>query len=519
MTFIAREYQLLAHEKIVEAFKRSVALLLVMSTGAGKSKTAASFMKKYFPHYNWVLIVRKRDLVIQLAEELDNFQIPFGVFMADDERYNPKLSVQLCSVDTLSTRGILPFLLDPKDVVVIIDEADESNAEQYQEIINRYKNRHNFTRPTHFNTAELLKQIRPAFLLGMTATPYDEALPHFDEYVEPVSPHDLRDKYKSLVDYVYFIPKLIDLSKVKVKDGEFNAKDIEREINSPEAIKQDFEFWLKYGQNRQTLVFCTSKDHAKNVAEYINNFYGVIAAVAVDADTPMSARKEIYKQFRGGAIRFLVNINLITRGSDFPEIGTIWDSAPTIKINRHIQKIGRGSRPGFYPDLILIDMANNLVNNGPFYTTYPREINLKEGKKRSKKDINGEMMRVCGKCFRAAEPFEYKNNCCPFCNTYAGIVKGKKLSKAKTKELVLENASPEKIEQMGMIKEFKKILWQFENLGKRYPYDIAKEKAQLKLIKLYGIKRVEKIKGAIGLSETIIRQQKELNAYVPLGGR
>ena len=70
-----------------------------------------------------------------------------------------------------------------------------------------------------------------------------------------------------------------------------------------------------------------------------------------------------------------------------------------------------------------------------------------------------------------------------------------------------------------MIADFKKILWQFENLSKKgYSKDIAREKAHLSLIKKYGIHRVEKIKNAIGLSEATIRQQKALYDYVPLGG-
>lgn len=520
MKFQAREYQLQAHEQIVQAFKRAIKLLLVMSTGAGKSKTAVSFIQKYLNHYHWVIVVRKRDLVNQLAEDLEAFELPFGVFMANDSRYDTSKPIQLCSIDTLDSRGLYPFLTDTKDIVLIIDEADESNADGFQEVIKRYTNRHNCARPAHHSATELLKPLRPAFMLGMTATPYDEALPHFDEYIEPVDAATLRDKYKSLVDYVYFIPKLIDLSNVRVKDGEFNTSDIEREINSPEAIAEDFAAWLKYGQDRQTLVFCTSKDHAKNVAEYINNFYGMIYAVAVDADTPMNDRKEIYRQFRGGQIRFLVNINLITRGSDFPEIGTILDLAPTIKVNRHIQKIGRGSRPGFYPDCILIDMANNLVNNGPFYPKYvKRIINLKEGKKRSKKDLEAAQMRICKSCFRAAEPQDFgTKNTCPYCGFCNGNVKVKNLSKAKQKALEIEGASPEKIEQLKMINDFKNMLWQFENLGKRYPKDIAREKAQIKLIKKYGLIPVEKIKGAIGLTDTLIRRYKALHEYIPLGG-
>lgn len=519
-TFKIREYQLKAHEQIVGAFKRGAKILLVMSTGAGKSKTVVSFIEKYLPHYNWILIVRKRDLVNQLAETLNEFNLDFGVFMANDERYSPKKSIQLCSIDTLNSRGVLPFLFDQKDVVLIIDEADESNAEGYQEIITKYIKRHELAKPAHFNTANDLKPIRPAFLLGMTATAFDKPLPHFDEYIEPVKPIELRDKYKALVEYRYFIPKQIDLSGVRISKGEFNTRDIERKLNSPEEIKSSFESWLRFGEDRQTLIFTVNQDHAADYAKYINNYYGKEIAVAVDANSTSEHRRETYSRFRRGEIRFIVNVRLVTRGVDIPEIGCILDCASTLSINLHIQKLGRGSRPnGIYKDCIVICCANNLVNNGHFYQA--RSINLKEGKVRGRKDLGNEMVRICSNCFRAADPAEFgTKNICPFCAHNNGKIKQKELSAYAKKKLELEEATPEKIEQIKMINEFKKELWKYQNIGKtKYCYDIAKEKAQMFLIKKYGIYKVEKIKNAIGLSETIIRQQKSLYDYVPLGGR
>lgn len=518
--FTPREYQLQAHDKILECFKRAAKTLLVMSTGAGKTKTLASFMAKYLKHFNWVVVVRKKDLVNQLADTFNEFEFDFGVFMANDPRYAPKKSIQLCSIDTLDARGVYPFLYESKDIILVIDEADESLAPGYQTVIEKYTKRHLLPRPSHTSSEEMLKPIRPAFLLGMTATPYDYPLSHFDEYVEPVTAAELRDNYKALVDFRYYIPKLIDLSTVRVEKGEFNAKDIERVVNSPEAIKEDFEAWLTYGEDRQTLIFTTNQTHNNNVASYINFYYGKTVAVAVDANTPPEDRKHIYALFAEKEIRFLVSVHLIKRGVDIPEIGCILDLAPTMSINNHIQKIGRGSRPNpYYQDCIVIDRANNLVNNGPFYPKYlPRVINLKERRRRTKRDLEAAQMRICTNCFRAAEPGDFgPKNTCPYCGHGNGKVKGKKLSKAAQKRLETEGASPEKLEQLKMIGEFKKYLFQFQKLGKKGKQD-ARTAAHLKMFKTFGIANVERIKGAIGLPDHLIRSEKEKAAYVPLGG-
>lgn len=512
--FTPRDYQLKAHELIVNGFKQGLKLLLLMSTGAGKSKTAISFIDKYKDHYIFIIVVRRRILVDQLEDDLKLFNLDYGVFMSMADKYDPKKSIQLCSIDTIGSRQFFPHLFSFKDIVLIVDEADESNADNYQNMIYQYVNRHKLTRPSNSTAEQMMTKIRPAFLLGMTATAFDSPLPHFDKVIEPITALELKNR-KMLVDYIYFIPSLIDFSTYSVNRGEFNTKDVEKNFNTRSAIKDNFDKWLQFGKDRQTLIFCSSQDHAKNVCEYINNYYGFINAIAVDANTTLDIRKDAFDKFKKCIIKFIVNVRLITRGTDIPEIGTILDLAPTLSTNLHIQKLGRGSRPNrLYDDCIIIDIANNCVNNGHFYQK--RAVNLTEVKRKNKADLISQM-RVCSTCFRAAEPIDFgSKNTCPFCGASNGKVTEKKLSKAKEKALLLENASPEKIEQIKMINEFKKILWKYENLGKKYSKDISRENAHRDLIKKYGINKVEKIKNAIGLKADTIRRHKEIMDYVPL---
>ena len=501
---------------IVDGFKQGLKILLLMSTGAGKSKTAISFIDKYKDYYIFIIVVRRRILVDQLEDDLKLFNLDYGVFMSMSDKYDPKKSIQLCSIDTIGSRQFFPHLFSFKDIVLIVDEADESNADNYQNMIYQYVNRDKLTRPSNSTTEQMMTKIRPAFLLGMTATAFDSPLPHFDKAIEPITALELKNR-KMLVDYVYFIPALIDFSTYTVTRGEFNTKDIEKNFNTKTNIKLHFDQWLKFGKDRQTLIFCSSQDHAKNVCEYINNYYGFINAIAIDANTTLDIRKDAFDKFKNCDIKFIVNVRLITRGTDIPEIGTIVDLAPTLSTNLHIQKLGRGSRPNrLYTDCIIIDIANNCVNNGHFYQN--RSVNLTEVRRKNKSDLV-EQMRVCTTCFRAADPNEFgSKNTCPFCGASNGKVKEKKLSKAKEKALMLENATDEQIEQIKMINEFKKCLWKYENLGTKYPKDIAREKAHHEMIKKYGINKVEKIKKAISLKDNLIRRYKEINSYVPLGG-
>lgn len=481
--FTPRPYQLKAHEQLIEAFKLNKKTLLVMMAGAGKSKTVGSFIAKYHKHFNFVLIVRKRDLVEQLSRDaLHDFGLDYSVYMAGDKRHDPTKKIQVCSKDTLQSRDDLPFLGVP-NTIVIIDEADEFPDFQ-KEIIEKYSKYDRF------------------FYCGMTATPFND-LSFYDTYIEPIKPKELLAA-GVLVPFKYFIPKILDLSDVKIQDGAYNKKDLSNKLDHPNAIKDSFEAWQELGDNRLTLVFCINKQHGKNVRDYINLYYNKDVAAYCDADTPKAERERIKKEFKNGKYLFLINVKLFTRGTNIVEIGTILDLASTLSVNNHIQKIGRGSRKNdFYSDCILIDCANNLINNGGFYSD--REIDLTSNYKKTKADLDVQKIRRCEKCFRAADPVDFgAKNICPYCGHSNRPVKVKKLSDYAKNKLFMETASEEAIEQRRMIKEYKKLLWKKKNLGKRYPYDIAKKYSHIDLLNKYGYDAVAKIKKSIGLTQESI---------------
>ena len=179
----------------------------------------------------------------------------------------------------------------------------------------------------------------------------------------------------------------------------------------------------------------------------------------------------------------------------------------------HIQKIGRGSRQNpFYSNCILIDIANNLLNNGHFYQE--REIDLTSSYKKTKADLDDLQMRVCKKCFRPSETSRFgAKNTCPYCGTYNGVIKKKQLSKYKQSKIFMENATEEAIEQRKMINEFRKSLWKYKNIGKRYRNDIAIKYACHDLLKKYPNEKVLKIQKSISLTQEIFNEYKRKYEY------
>lgn len=476
--------------------------------GGGKTITASSFIHKYQTYFKFVVIVRKRDLVEQFAKSgLDLFGINYAIFMSGHKADLTK-RVQVCSKDTIDARNILPFEGE-QNVIVMVDECDEYKEWQ-KELIKRYEY------PRSFDVETVGVKNTRFFYFGMTATPYN-GLDQFDVAIEPIKPRQLRDR-GILVDFKYYIPKVQDFRDVEIKNGAWNAGKIQEKMNSPKMIQEAFKKWLMYGEDRQTMIFCSNKEHSKRMVKFINEQYDRKIAVHCDADTPEQNRIESIKAFREGRIRFICVVRLFIRGTDIPEIGCLLDLAPTLSENNHIQKLGRGSRKNdFYRDCICIDLSNNLINNGHFYQD--REIDLASDGKKTKSDLEVVGMYQCGKCFRACEPEDIRKlKACPYCGH--GIefktVKKKPLSDYMKNKIFMESASEEAIEQRKIINEFKKLLWQKENLGNKYSSNIAREKAQIDILKKYGIDKINGIRGALGLTDEVIEKFNRRYNYKPL---
>jgi superfamily II DNA or RNA helicase len=497
--FKPRPYQLKAHDMIADCFRRGKTTLLTLATGAGKSKTVISFVKRNLEHFNWLMVVRNRKLVNQLSEDVEFFGIDHHILMNGHGRIEKfDKNVTVASIDTINSRGVYPYLDQPKPTVLIIDEADQATSHYYQILINKFK------------------ESGKACILGMTATPYN-GLWFFDEYIEPITPVELRDQ-GYLCDFKYYIPKItLDYKNIEVQRGEFKAGQVEKAMTSDYMINACFQSWLQFGDNRQTLIFCSTKPQAFKVEEHINSLYDKVRCRFIHDGVPDELRDKYIKEFVQGKITFLINLKIITRGVDIPPIGCILDLAPTLSVNLHIQKLGRGSRLNeFYKDCIVIDPVKNLINNLPFY--YPRKIDLSEPIIRTKSDVDEFAIRQCTKCFRAdmAEAFGSKN-ICPYCGHRNSPPPKKKMSDYMRKKIQMESASEEQIIQINRINEFKKKLWHFKNI-KKMKSEYARKATHEFMIRKYGLDEIMKIKKSLGINQKQEAEYKRKFNYQPLGG-
>lgn len=120
---------------------------------------------------------------------------------------------------------------------------------------------------------------------------------------------------------------------------------------------------LSLDQNKQTLVFCPSKENATDLSLLLQE--RKCDARAITSDTPMLARRNWIEEFKTGNIRVLTNFGVLSTGFDAPNIEAVIVARPTISVVLYSQMVGRGLRGAFVggsEDCILVDVIDNIRN-------------------------------------------------------------------------------------------------------------------------------------------------------------
>lgn len=225
-------------------------------------------------------------------------------------------------------------------VMVVIDECHHTEAKSYR------------------NTLKFIKECRSKVkLLGLTATPIrsnDRETAHllkiFDNTkIYEVSMSDLIAK-KILADPQYerietsenFEPEIsYDEAKFINKYGELPDTLIHKIAVSKERnaiiLKQYFENVEKYGK---TLIFALNVVHCRFLYEELSKKKvrcGIVYSGKYD-------NSKVINDFKDNKLDVLINVNILTEGTDVPDIQTVFLTRPTTSEGFLMQMIGRGMR-------------------------------------------------------------------------------------------------------------------------------------------------------------------------------
>jgi superfamily II DNA or RNA helicase len=360
------------NDKILHDEKSSYVGLLVLPTGSGKTLTATYWLLKNYTDRNkkilWIahrheLLEQAKNSFVQLAysdilknRTSFNYRIISGLH---DKPVNikPTDDIIIASKDSLNRgfkhlyNNLLKYNKD--EIFLVIDEAHHATAKTYRNLIKNIKN-----------------EIKEFKMMGLTATPFRTAekeqgllLKVFpDDIIYKI---DLRtlinrgilskpifEEEKTSIDMTKILNEK-EIDNIKFFDidsiGKITAKTIAENSERNHCIVDH------YVNNRskydKTLVFALNIDNAIALNTLFNE-NGVksdyVVSTIKDSVTGVTISNKLNKEkienFRNGDLEVLVNVNILTEGTDLPETKTIFLARPTISSILMTQMVGRGLR-------------------------------------------------------------------------------------------------------------------------------------------------------------------------------
>lgn len=360
MSFVLRPYQQLALDTLWDYIRHADGNpALVLPTGAGKSPLMAAIAHHAVTVWGGRvgILAHVQELVGQTHGALLRYWpgAPAGIYAAGlkrRDRFDQALVMQIQSVaERAAVLGHFDLLL--------VDEAHRiplKGEGRYLRFI------------------EDARRINPALrVVGLTATPY-----RLQGAAVPVCGpgHVLTEvayeaRIPDLISQGYLSPLVSkagerpDLAGVHTKGGEYVESELAAAMQADGLVDRTCDdLVVRAADRRSWIVFCVNVAHAEHVQTALQA--RGIAAGLVHGGTPKAERARELAQFQTGALRAMVNVNVLSEGFDAPGIDCVAMLRPTKSPGLYYQQVGRGFRmaPG-KADCLVLDYAGNMLEHGP----------------------------------------------------------------------------------------------------------------------------------------------------------
>jgi DNA repair protein RadD len=362
-----QEYSL---NEIRKAMSRSKRIIYMAATGMGKTVIAAQIVKNALAKGKRVIFIADRIVLCnQTSDVFLQYGINHGVIQSQNERFDISRQAQVCSIQTLKLRGC------PKADLIIIDEVHV----------------------LHKAHIKIIEENPDAYVLGLTATPYTVGLgKYFDFHIQPVTVKKLIEE-KYLVPFDIYGPTIADLSKLKVRAGEYTEESLSDVYDKADIVGDVVHQWKKICPDKKTIVFGVNIAHIKHLTERFNG--QEISCVQINAYQTEEERTQALESFINGPVKVLCSVEVATKGFDCPEVEVAVLAVATKSMIKWTQTTGRALRTcNGKEKAIILDLGGNAARLG-FPDDY-EFFGLDDGKKKEKKPPpkKEKLPKVCPSC-------------------------------------------------------------------------------------------------------------------------
>lgn len=361
--------------------------LLIMPTGSGKTFTTITWlMESAIPAgYRVVWFAHRQGLVEQALQEFCKVAPILSergitkIKILPISGHHASMSqacgfdINVCSILSVASKNGIRFIrrmlgaAGSQKVVVVVDEAHHAPMNSYKKVL------------------DAIKRINPSMvLLGITATP--KRLADNQQLLKMFNVKENHEKRGSGFIYEVSLQELIQYKYLAAPHYEPVYTDIKGDV----AYKIDdksLEFFQKFGElgeevldriaqskarnmcivnyyveNKKkfgkTLIFAINQSHAKLLCEEFEKA-GISCNYAI-SNRPDS--QDVIDDFRKNEFEVLINVQMMTEGSDVPDIQTVFMTRETNSDTLFMQMVGRalrGTYAGGTEDAFIVDFHDN----------------------------------------------------------------------------------------------------------------------------------------------------------------
>lgn len=353
-----RFYQFEAASRMFADFNAGFNPVAAMPTGSGKSLLLAMLAKMLCEVAPWVRVTiaaHVQELLEQDYAAVMDFwpDADTGIFSAGLGFKDASKRITIAGVQS-AYKCVEEF---GKQHILLVDEAHlvaPHDSAMYQKFI------------------EGLKETNPKLKVGgVSATPWRTKMGHivgsglFDTLSYDITGWQA---FEALINMAYLVRLTstptefsYDLSQVRTTGGEYNKKDLANMVKSRKATEKALQEAFDRGSDRlHWLLFCVGIPHIEMTHEILK-VHGIDSVYVHSKMKDPGQRKEAIDGFKMGHYGKIISDGILTTGFDSPWVDHIVMLYSTKLVGKHVQVLGRGTRPYFLPGYSLETEAERFM--------------------------------------------------------------------------------------------------------------------------------------------------------------